>query len=213
MSESKATNRKIQSKGKGRAALAQFYRGLRLPGRPLLFLDFDDVLCLNDPYGGNHILLPVTEQPTDLWERLWHPPSVQTLLTIFDEYDPHVVITTSWLRFMERDGFVSLFKRTGLSVVADSLHPVWEAPQNHGATRLHAIEAWLDAHYEGQHLVILDDANSGTGLGDSKLDKFGCVILCEAEKGLHDDHLPAVRKTFGQPSQDHSQSSGKCADK
>ena len=126
MSDGKPTNQKSQSKG--RAALTQFFRGVRLPGRPLIFLDFDDVLCLNAPYGGNHVRLLAEEQPLDLWERLWHPPSVKTLLTILEEYDPHVVITTSWLRFMERDGFVSLFRRTGLSVVADSFHDSWEAP-------------------------------------------------------------------------------------
>jgi hypothetical protein len=197
MSDGKPTGRKTQNKG--RAALAQFFRGVRLPGRPLIFLDFDDVLCLNAPYGGNHLRLVADQQPPDLWERLWHPPSIETLLTIMEEFDPHVVITTSWLRFMERDGFISLFKRTGLSTVADALHDSWEAPQNFGETRRGAIEAWLENHYEGQGFVILDDVHSGTGLRGSKLDKLGCLILCETTRGLQGEHLPAVRKALGQP--------------
>lgn len=195
MNDRKPENRKNQSKG--RPALNQFFRGVRLPGRPLIFLDFDDVLCLNAPYGGNHLRLLAEEQPPDLWERFWHPPSVQTLLIIMEEFEPHVVITTSWLRFMEHDGFVSLFRRTGLSVVADSLHDSWEAPQNFGETRRDAIEAWLADHYEGQGLVILDDVSSGTGLRGSKLDRFGCLILCETAKGLQEEHLPAIRKALG----------------
>jgi hypothetical protein len=37
----------------GKAALDKLYRGQTAQGlRPLLFLDFDDVICLNNPDGG-----------------------------------------------------------------------------------------------------------------------------------------------------------------
>lgn len=44
---------------------------------PLLFLDFDDVICVNAPYGGYDVLAAATgTAPADLWERLWHPPTI-----------------------------------------------------------------------------------------------------------------------------------------
>ena len=132
------------------AALDAFYRGVRVQGRPLLFLDFDDVLCLNEPYGSQDVFQKDAERPIDLWERLWHPPAAQTLLSIVDEYRPYIVITTNWLRLMERDAFIALFERTGLRVIADLLHDVWDAPQDRGCTRYQAVEKWLREHYDGQ---------------------------------------------------------------
>jgi len=181
---------------RGKAALDAFYRRAVPVGRPLLFLDFDDVLCLQKPYGGHHLFQAHSERPGDLWERLWHPPAAQTLVDIVEEHRPHIVITTSWLRLMDRDGFIALFHRTGLGVVADGLHEAWKAPQDRGRTRQQAIETWLYAQYEGQPLVILDDELSGTGLHGSRLDKAGCVVLCSAGVGLHAGHLPAVRSAL-----------------
>lgn len=189
---------KTQIPRQGLSALARRYRGIRSQGRPLLFLDLDDVLCLNDPYGGNHLRLPTSEQPTDLWDRIWHPPSMQVLRTVFEEFAPHLIMTTSWLRFMERDGFVSLFKRTGLPVLGQSFHHAWEAPQGYGTTRLEAIDAWLAVHYEGQPLVILDDVQSGSGLRGSRLEKAGCVVLCDSGVGLSGEHLRCIRSALGQ---------------
>lgn len=124
---------------------------------------------------------------------------MQTLLTIVIESQPHVIVTTSWLRLMDKDGFLSLFQRTGLGAVADALHARWEAPQNSLPTRLHAIEQWLNANYKGESLVVLDDSVSGTGLRGSRLEKAGCVVLCEGGVGLHAGHLPAIRKALHPP--------------
>ena len=179
----------------GKAALDGLYRGVRQVGRPpLLFLDFDDVLCINSPYGGYDVF--AADGPTDLWERLWHPPAAQTLLAVLEAHQPRVVVTTSWLRLMERPGFEGLFRRTGLAPVADALHEAWEAPQRLGATRLQAIEQWLNARYQGEPLVVLDDVLSGTGLRGSRLDKAGCVVLCEEGVGLHAGHRPAIDRAL-----------------
>ena len=181
---------------RGKAALDALYRGVTPTGRPLLFLDFDDVLCLQNPYGSQDVFQTHAERPVDLWERLWHPPAAQTLLSIVEEHRPHIVITTNWLRLIERDGFAALFQRTGLGVIADVLHDAWDAPQDRGCTRYQAIEKWLWARYEGQPLVVLDDELSGTGLLGSRLDQAGCVVLCKAGVGLHAGHLPAVRSAL-----------------
>jgi hypothetical protein len=48
--------------------------------RPLIFLDIDDVLCINSPYGGFEVIAP--DRAVDLWERLFHKPAIDTLLQI-----------------------------------------------------------------------------------------------------------------------------------
>lgn len=177
----------------GKAALDAMYRGAPRVGRPLLFLDIDDVLGIGRPYGGYDVFQPSSERPADLWQCLWHPPAVEALRTVLTEYRPSVVVTSSWLRLCDRDGFVQLFQRTGLPEVAGAFHDAWEAPQDLGKTRLQAIEKWLHARYTGEPLAVLDDALSGTGLRGSRLQRAGCVVLCEVGVGLHAGHLDAIR--------------------
>jgi hypothetical protein len=173
--------------------------------RPILFLDLDDVLCLNDPYGGYDVL--TGEVADGIWEALFHVPAVKTLLRVLDECQPAVVLTTSWLRFLDRQGFEELFVKTGLAKVEAALHPAaWEAPQNRGNSRLEAIEAWMSAHHNGEPFVMLDDMLSGTGLGRSRSDRRGAVVLCEVGVGLTEAHLDAVRRALGVGSRASDQS-------
>lgn len=183
------------AKHHGKAALDRLYRGLVKAGPGLLFLDFDEIICLSKPYGGYELFDPCG-RPADLFERLWHPPAKATLLNIVDELSPRVIITTSWLRMMERDGFEDLFLRTDMSSVAKALHEHWDAPTDLGKTRHAAIKRWLFAHHTGEPVVILDDPISGTGLHGSKLDKVGRVVFCEPGIGLHPGHLPKVRRAL-----------------
>ena len=164
--------------------------------QPILFLDLDDVLCLNDPYGGCDAL--TGEAPDGPWERLFHAPAVKTLLRVLDEHQPLVVLTTSWLRFLDRQGFEELFMKTGLAKVKAALHSAaWGGPQNRGNSRLKAIEAWMSAHHNGEPFVILDDTLSGTGLARSPFDRSGAVVLFEVGVGLTEAHLDAVRRALG----------------
>lgn len=182
---------------RGKAALDRLYRGQRGTGQGLLFLDFDDVLTLSQPYGGYDFFQAVEDQPVDLYEKLWHPPAARTLHAIIDEFSPRVVIATSWLRLMDRSGFEALFRRTGMSRVADAFHSAWAAPARPNMTRHDAIQRWLFAHYLGEPLVVLDDDLSGTGLRGSKLDLAGCVVMCQTGVGLLEEHLPLVRQALG----------------
>ncbi|NMM14932.1 MAG: hypothetical protein HHJ17_15535 [Rhodoferax sp.] len=79
------TSRELKNQN-GRAALNRFYKGIRREGRPLLFLDFDDVICLTKPYGGHDVIQSSIEAPTDLWERLWNPPSIKVLRNILAKH-------------------------------------------------------------------------------------------------------------------------------
>ncbi|MFN3738074.1 HAD domain-containing protein [Hydrogenophaga sp.] len=165
-------------------------------GPGVLFLDFDDVFCLNKPYGGYDLFQNFDERPPDLYDRLWHQPAVAVLLAILQEHKPRVVLTTSWLRMMERDGFEDLFRRTGLSEVCRLLHDAWCAPAKPGERRLDAIESWLKFNKPEGPFVVLDDEHSGTGLEGSWLDEAGCLVLCVPGIGLQPFHLEHVRRAL-----------------
>lgn len=165
--------------------------------QPLLFLDFDDVICLNDPYGGYDVA--ARDPPPDLWTRLFNRSCTRRLLRIIKEAQPRVIITTSWLLFMERPGFEQLFAQTGLSPVADALDEAWEAPARRGDTRLVAINRWLAAHHQGEPYAVLDDHLSGTDLAASDHDLADRVALCEPNVGLQEEQLALVLKALGTP--------------
>lgn len=156
--------------------------------RPLLFLDLDDVLCLNSPYGGRHLQLD--SLPPDLYQRLWSAPAVAALKHVLDEAKPTVVLTTSWLSFIDLAAARQLFSVSGLVELADALHPDGEAPQLWGKTRLDAIDAWLQRHRWSGKYAILDDTESGTGLHRSRHDRAGRLVLCDAGVGFS-EHLIA----------------------
>lgn len=164
---------------------------------PVLLLDFDDVLCLSAPYGGYDLLSK--NRPVDLFERLFDPTAVATLNHLLDELSPAVVVTTSWLRFLDKPAFETIFQRTGLNAAAHALHTHWAAPQDQGKNRLQAVEAWLAKHHEGEPFVVLDDDWSGTGLKGSHLDRQGRVVLCAEHVGLSPSHLPLLRRALQTP--------------
>lgn len=164
------------------------------PTAPLVFLDFDDVICLNSPYGAYDLLAP--NPPDDLWARLFHEPAVRTLEVIVREFGPQVVITTSWLRFMERPAIEHVLAKCGMAFVVERLHNAWEAPAVFGKSRFQVIEAWHQRNHRGEPFVVLDDALSGTGLDGSRWHRQGRVVLCSVDEGLHDGHLDQVRRAL-----------------
>ncbi len=166
---------------------------------PLILLDFDDVIVLNrhGGFGGFDLLSP--NPPPELWSRLFHGPATQVLVDAITEHRAQLVLTTSWLRFLPREGFEQLFAKTGLEVLAANLHNAWEAPQNRGETRAEAINRWLAAHHRGEPYVILDDELSGTGLHRSVHDKRGRLVLCKENVGLQREHVAAIRTSLARP--------------
>lgn len=161
--------------------------------RPIILLDFDDVIVLNRPgdVGGFDVMSP--NPPLDLWERLFHKPATQTLVEAVTAHQARVVITTSWLRFMMRDAFEHIFKQTALEVLTESFHDAWEAPQNRGESRAQAIDRWLKENHHGEPYVILDDELSGTGLRKSVHERRKRVVFCKVDVGLTPGHLPLIR--------------------
>ena len=164
--------------------------------RPLVFLDFDEVIKLNPEgaLGGYDVLAP--DPPPEIWDELFHPPAIEVLMVVLDRWNPHLVITTSWLRFMLREALEYVFAKTGLERLSGELHQAWEAPQNARETRCGAVDRWLAANHRGEPYVVLDDDLSGTGLRGSPHARAGRVIFCEKEVGLSMSHLPAIEKAL-----------------
>lgn len=167
-----------------------------MQGRPLVFLDFDEVIKLNPEgsLGGYDVLAP--NPPAEIWNQLFHPPAVAALTTVLERWNPHVIITTSWLRFMLRDVLENVFSRTGLDRITSALHEAWEAPQNARETRCGAIDRWLAAHHRGEPYVILDDDMSGTGLRGSRHARAKRVVFCNQETGLRASDLPTIERAL-----------------
>jgi hypothetical protein len=165
--------------------------------RPVIFLDLDDVLCLNSPYGGYDVL--TKPWPDDLWQRLFVAEARFVLLAALHHTNSRVVVTTSWLRFLERSGFEAMFRETGLGAVADALHLEWEAPEDRGMTRCAAIDRWLSRHHDGEPYVVLDDECSGTGLRGSSHDRQGRVVLCAEGVGLRASDVTAINAALSTP--------------
>ena len=176
--------------------------------RPIIFLDMDDTVCLNAPFGFFDVLSP--DPPPDVWERLFDPGAVEILRTVVDEYDPSVVFTTSWLRFFDSRELENLLSRTAMAFVTGRLHAFPEAPHLRRRTRADAIATWLSDHHKGEPFVILDDHWSGTGLAGSDWGCSGRVVLCEIGVGLTEAHLPDIRRALSTPTQSANSHDGPC---
>jgi hypothetical protein len=157
---------------------------------PIVFLDFDDVICLNAPYGVYDVAAPVA--PPDLYERLFAASCVDVLRALAEEHAPRFILTTSWLRLLDKDAFEALLTRCGLAFVARNLHADWEAPPASGDTRADAIAGWLRRNPGPQPYAILDDVLSGTGLAQSSM--ASNTVLCAVDEGLVSAHLDDVRR-------------------
>lgn len=158
-------------------------------------LDFDDVI-VTGPYGVFD--LAGATIPLDIHEKLFSKECVEVLREIDREHSPTYVITTSWLRLMQLDDIAALLRKCGLAFVADRLEPNGEAfPVGH-ETRAGAIERWLSANPRECSFVVLDDAESGTGLEQSERLK-GHVVMCEVGVGLQPVHLQQVRQALSVP--------------
>lgn len=170
--------------------------------RPLLFLDVDDVLALNTHYGGREARKAIfrpEQAPTDLYEKLFSRDAVDALNALLLEFNPRVVMTTSWLMLLNREEFLNLFKETGVNIDDSGFHQHWDAPENYGEGRANRIGKWLADHHAGENLLILDDVCSGATLVDSPWHRAGHVVLCEENVGFHGGLLDAARKAMLTP--------------
>lgn len=161
---------------------------MRHEARPLVFLDMDDVLCLDDVHHSGR-MLKIFEQTIqdypEMWERLVDAGAAENLRQLHAEFKPVYVISSSWATYLDREQMCEALTRTQLQFVVENLHAEWRTPRALSSSRRDEIEWWLEGHREpSQPFIIIDDSWSGTRLAHSPLALDGHVVLCRSGFGF-----------------------------
>ncbi|THC45868.1 HAD domain-containing protein [Massilia sp. Mn16-1_5] len=161
---------------------------MRHDTRSLVFLDMDDVLCLDDVHHSG-LLLKIFEQTIpdypEMWQRLVDFGAAENLRQLHAEFKPVYVISSSWATYLDREQMCEALTRTQLQFVVQNLHAEWRTPRALSSSRRDEIEGWLEAHREpSQPFIIIDDSWSGTCLAHSPLALDGHVVLCRSGFGF-----------------------------
>jgi hypothetical protein len=174
----------------------------------VLFLDFDDVICLNKGVGGFDVLEAVRAIQNDgrgysdfvaLWSQLFDTSAVAHLHAIHALFSPTYVLSTSWTRFLDKDSMVAVLRYAGLQWVADNMHSDWVTVEEVSSQlRAREIESWLARHPEVEdRWVVLDDEYSGVGLAEWPIESDRSFItLCQKDVGLSQAEFDQLRMAF-----------------
>lgn len=177
----------------------------------MLFLDIDDVVCLNRPYGGYDVALALSPKslgkasaPPGLWDELFDATGREHLRRIDHEFRPVYVISSSWTRVLDDDKLRDALIRGGLGFVVGNLHRNMVTPTIRGRTnRWSEISLWLQGHPEfANKWVVLDDELSGTGLDLAQpREHLPFIVKCRENVGLTELKYLELRLAFQLRSQ------------
>jgi hypothetical protein len=178
-------------------------------GLPIVFLDIDDVLCLNDPYGGSDALEAVKGRhadPDTVLREIFAAEPKRVLERVHKEMNGQLryVISSSWRQVFSREQIEHVFRTADVGFVAVGLHEKWETPSRLRKTdRIEEIESWLHHYHQGEPFVVLDDDYSGTSLTgideDLRHPLAARVVLCPVGQGLIVEHLPIILDALRRP--------------
>ena len=178
----------------------------RRRGLPVVFLDIDDVLCLNHPYGGSDALDAVTgrhSDPDSVLREIFAAEPKRVLESVHEEMGGQLryVIRSSWRQAFSREQIERVFRAADVGFVAAHLHEKWGTPRR--LDRLGEIELWLRNNHKGEPFVVLDDEYSGASLsgidaGDAR-PLASRVVLCSVGVGLTIAHVPIILDALGRP--------------
>lgn len=166
--------------------------------KPIVFLDFDDVLAVHQVHNGYRVLDAFAgegvEAVPELWTSVFDVGARKNLLALHEEFGPNYVISSSWASHLSRDQICEVLSRTGLQFVRENLREHWCTPRDSVSGRLSEIEAWLEQHAsEGcPPYVIIDDHVSGLALSDSWLEDR--TVFCDAWLGFTYAKFRTARK-------------------
>ena len=183
-------------------------------GRPIVFLDIDDVLCLNNPYGGFDALEAVRGRhadPETVLREIFGAEPKRVLESVHKQMGGQLryVISSTWREAFSRGQIERVFRGADVGFVAVGLHERWETPSRLRRTdRIEEIESWLRHYHQGEPFVVLDDDCSGAsliGIGeDLKHPLAARVVLCPVGVGLTVEHLPIILGALRRPFADNS---------
>jgi hypothetical protein len=172
------------------------------PAWPVIFLDLDDVLCINEHFGGFDAFDAVRGKRIDaeqVYAHLWSPMAVTLLRELHERFGGRLryVCSSTWRLHYNRAQLREVMLRSGLAFVADRMEPLarWATPHL-STTRAEEVLAWLCEHHRGEPFVIIDDEYSGsdfrtyTGPRAELLRRR--VVLCKEWQGLWPAHVPRL---------------------
>lgn len=165
----------------------------------VLFLDFDDVICLNSPYGGYAAKAAIDKgvfrRAQDLHEQLFDSEAKKFLATIDAEFKPAYVLSTSWRLMFQRHQLVEILNYCGLQFVTAGIHQEWATPaQPCQGLRAAEIKSWLRLYPEfSDSWVVLDDKLSGSGFKMWNTADRSYVVLCQEHVGLREAEYKQLR--------------------
>ena len=156
--------------------------------KPLVFLDFDDVIAIHPDYTSGVVVAALRSgKPhlaTELWDNVFHQELRANLARLHHEFEPSYVISSSWSTYMSREEIQEVLIRGGLDFVAASLHSNWRSATELGSYRVTDIAAWLRTNGSARTFayVILDDLASGRTLVGSVLEPH--TVFCDEWVGF-----------------------------
>lgn len=184
-----------------------------MPGGPVLFLDIDGVLCLDQPacsYSAWDVWEEIgsTEPPREeIIRGAFHGPSVDALKEIARRTsDLELVISSSWRHTFERAQIAQIFAIAGLDGLAARMsanEKRWCTPRHLvGATRLDDICTWMKSFHRTEPFAVIDDPASGASLACAAQRSFwrDRIFLCEQGAGLPASAIQGVCSALGRPS-------------
>jgi hypothetical protein len=170
---------------------------------PVVVLDLDDVLCVNEHFGGLDALDALRGKRVDaeeVYARLWSPMAMTIMRAVHERFAGRLrfVISSTWRLHFTRAQLRDVMRRSGLGFVAGRMEPLhrWATPHLPGQSRAHEVLAWLRQHHRGEPYVVIDDDHSGSelrryaGPGAEMLHRR--VVLCQEWLGLGPVHVPRI---------------------
>lgn len=174
---------------------------------PVLFLDIDDVICLNTVCGGRDAARFVDgAQIPELAESLFDAGCVAVLNAAHDQMGGRVryVISSTWRLHVEREDVIKLFSHCGLGFVADSMEQDWRTVSLEDGSRVDEIAEWLRRNEEfNTPFVAVDDTCSGhniqmaADLNDHGFE--GRAVICVEWRGLQPEHVEPIVAALRRP--------------
>ena len=160
-------------------------------------------------YGGYDVIDAVHlrhKSPDTVFEHVFDRQACDVLQQLHAAVAGHIryVISSSWREALDRDQLCEVFRRTGLGIVASSLHDVSCTPTGmYREIRVEDIAAWLDRHHRGEPFAIIDDTFSGFSLKPALTNPAhpfaGRVVLCAEGVGLLPEHTAPLLAAMRRP--------------
>jgi hypothetical protein len=168
-------------------------------GSPILFLDIDDVVCVNETYGGYDVVEALRgrhEEPAAVFREVFNPRACDVLRQVHDAMGGRLryVVSSTWREALDLTQLARVFNEGGLDFVAGAFHEFWRTPVSHyRGVRADDIARWLDRWHAGEPFAIVDDTYSGASLKPALTEAlhpyFDRVVLCQENEGLIQEHV------------------------